>query len=47
MFLRSEQNTLDTTDGKAKGIPGALSNTPPMAAELKSSLRQQQQVKMF
>jgi flagellar M-ring protein FliF len=36
--LRSEQNTLDTTtDGKAKGIPGALSNTPPMAAELKSS----------
>ena len=34
--LRSEQNTLDTTtDGKAKGIPGALSNTPPMAAELK------------
>ena len=36
--LRSEQNTLDkTTDGKAKGIPGALSNTPPMAAELKNS----------
>ena len=36
--LRSEQNTLDTTsDGKAKGIPGALSNTPPMAAELKST----------
>ena len=36
--LRSEQNTLDTTtDGKAKGVPGALSNTPPMAAELKSS----------
>jgi flagellar M-ring protein FliF len=36
--LRSEQNTLDkTTDGKAKGIPGALSNTPPMAAELKKS----------
>ena len=36
--LRSEQNTLDTTtDGKAKRIPGALSNTPPMAAELKSS----------
>ena len=36
--LRSEQNTLDTTtDGKAKGVPGALSNTPPMAAELKNS----------
>ena len=36
--LRSEQNTLvKTTDGKAKGIPGALSNTPPMAAELKNS----------
>ena len=36
--LRSEQNTLDTTtDGKAKGIPGALSNTPPMAPELKNS----------
>jgi flagellar M-ring protein FliF len=36
--LRSEQNTLDTTtDGKANGIPGALSNTPPMAAELKNS----------
>jgi flagellar M-ring protein FliF len=36
--LRSEQNTLDTTsDGKAKGIPGALSNTPPMAAQLKNS----------
>ena len=35
--LRSEQNTLDTTsDGKAKGVPGALSNTPPMAAELQS-----------
>ena len=36
--LRSEQNTLDTTtDGKAKEIPGALSNTPPMATELKNS----------
>ncbi|OUV09922.1 MAG: flagellar M-ring protein FliF [Alphaproteobacteria bacterium TMED87] len=35
--LRSEQNTLDTTmDADAKGVPGALANTPPMAGELKN-----------
>ena len=33
--LRSEQSTLDlTTDLPAKGIPGAVSNTPPTEAEL-------------
>ncbi|MFC7704895.1 flagellar basal-body MS-ring/collar protein FliF [Plastorhodobacter daqingensis] len=33
--LRSEQNTLDeTTDPRARGIPGAVSNTPPAEAEL-------------
>jgi len=33
--LRSEQSTLDlTTDLPAKGIPGAVSNTPPTQAEL-------------
>ena len=34
--LRSEQKTLDqTADLTAKGIPGAVTNTPPTKAELK------------
>ncbi len=34
--LRSEQNSLDQTgDAEAKGIPGALSNQPPLKPDLK------------
>jgi flagellar M-ring protein FliF len=42
--LRSEQATQDTTsEPEAKGIPGAVANTPPLAAELGTEAPESQQ----